>query len=191
MVGNLGKCFFVLLLSTYLLAWQSLILVILMVITGLLEAVNVETLFRWRGYAQETEKWRRSQYSAILLENVVAVIDVHAEAAIIVEANGDEEDVIVFDVGNGQLFWIRDHGLQSGFGNGEWPCNHFEIVASADGLVELGVRSLGGPLSSIRKLSVRVIGELPGEQLLAGSLAEIDRLFKLSLASVGVVREQT
>jgi hypothetical protein len=176
--GSIFAC----LLFIHLRVWSSPFLIVLIAIIGVFELVNLETLFRWRGYARETELWRSAQYSGILKDNTVAVTEVQADSAVVFEAEGDEGDLMVFDIGDRRLFWVHGQSLVPTFGSSQWPSNHFEIISSVNGEADLGIRSLGGPLLCIRKLSTRGIHECPAEHLLTGTLDDVERLFKMDSA---------
>ncbi len=159
--------------------WNSRVVIAGMVVVGFFEFVNIETLFRWRGYARETEKSREQAYSRILEEGAVHVTEIKSDEVAVLGARGDEGDLFIFDVGDGKLFWLHGQWISPTLGNDAWPNDHFAIIRSLDGSAELGIRGLGSKIKSIRELSHEDFPSLglPKEELVAGTMDSIREFF--------------
>lgn len=167
------------LLALYSYVWQSAVLVVLLGILGLFEAMNVATLFEWYGYARETERWRRQNFAAILKENAVLVTEVRSSAAAVLEAEGDEGDLFIFDIGDGRLLWMHGQDVRPTAGNRSWPNDHFEIIRSTDGVIDIALRSLGKKIKTVASLSRERFASLslPAEEVVVGNIENVYEVF--------------
>ena len=169
----------VLLLAVYWVAWHSWILVAAMTVVGLFEIINLETFFRWRGYARDTEKRREVEYGRILRDNAVQVTEITASKVAVLAEHEDEGDLFVFDVEDGRLFWLHGQCVGPTMGRRAWPNDHFEIIRSLDGTVELGMKGLGKKIETIVELSHEEFASLslPKDEIVAGSMDTIRDIF--------------
>lgn len=172
----------VVLVLVYRLVWHSAVVVVGIFVISIFEFMNLGTLLEWRKYARQSERWRNEHFPDILRDNTVHVTEVHTERMAMYEAEGDERDLMVFDLGEGKLFWMCGQFLFPTFGKKSWPSDHFEVVESKDRAINLGIRSLGKRLKPVRKRSIRELSEsgfieLPNEEVVSGSLDDVEKLF--------------
>lgn len=172
---GLGAALFV----VYRMVWHSWMLLAAMVVLGLFAIINLDTFFRWRGYARDTEQWRATAYGKILEDHAVRITEVTSSSVAILAEHEDEGDLLVFDVGDGRLFWLSGQGVGPTMGKRAWPNDHFEIIRSLDGTVELGINGLGRKIQSITALSHKEFASLslPKDEIVVGTMDTIHEVF--------------
>lgn len=172
---SLGAALFV----VYRMVWHSWMPLAAMVVLGLFALINLDTFFRWRGYARDTEQWRATVYGKILEEHAVQITEVTSSRVAMLAEQEDEGALWVFDVGDGRLFWLSGQGVGPTLGKRAWPNEHFEIIRSLDGTVELGINGLGRKIQSITALAPEEFASLnlPKDELVAGTMDTIREVF--------------
>jgi hypothetical protein len=108
--------------------------------------MQISSHIRWRRHARDHAERAVPSIQAALRDATVNVTSVHATAVATIEQFEDEGDGFIFDVGDGQLLFLKGQEYRPDDDAMPWPNSDFEIIRSTVGDRWIGIFCSGAPL---------------------------------------------
>jgi hypothetical protein len=139
---------------------------------------SIQSHVHWSRLGREHHRRDAPEIQAALRDATVNVLAVRATAVATIEPFEDEGDGFIFDVGDGQVLFLKGQDYQPADDTIPWPNTEFEIVRSTVGNRWIGLFCGGAPLTPAIVLQSSDCNEDvwgPHEDVIDASLEEFVR----------------